>query len=142
MAWRSLCAKNSIGNQEVVRQVKEITRPLPVQHRQKTMSTLAGTQCVDCTWKALKHYLPTKKLMKNPQSPSGLFRTPIPRVGLAKELGPLDRKDFFAAADQNLVKTAVVYSHFAEEDIQRSRHRNSHGIAMISARHGHPQIVI
>ena len=54
----------------------------------------------------------------------------------------LAQRLFFAAADQNLVKTAVVYSHFAEEDIQRSRHRNSHGIAMISARHGHPQIVI
>jgi hypothetical protein len=70
MAWRSLCAKNSIGNQKVVWQVKEITRPLPVQHRQKTMSTLAGTQCVDCTWKALKHYLPTKKLMKDPHTKS------------------------------------------------------------------------
>ena len=61
---------------------------------------------------------------------------------------PCSLKDFFAAADQNLVKTAVVYSHFAEEknrvfaDIQRSRRKDSHGIAMISARHGHPQIVI
>jgi hypothetical protein len=64
---------------------------------------------------------------------------------LAKELGPLDHKDFFAAADQNLVKTAVVYSHFAEEkkrvfaDIQHRRHRETHEIAMISARHEHPQ---
>jgi len=47
--------------------------------------------------------------------PLSLFRAPSPRVGLAYELGPLDRKDFFAAAHQNLVKTALVYPHFSEE---------------------------
>ena len=36
-------------------------------------------------------------------------------MGLAQELGPVVRKDLFAAAHQNLVNSTVVYPHFAEE---------------------------
>ena len=51
---------------------------------------------------------------KVPQSP---FLAPSPCMGLAKELGALEleRKDFLAALDQNLVKITVAHPHFAEK---------------------------
>jgi hypothetical protein len=82
MAWRSLCAKNNIRNHKDVHQVKEFTRPLSVQHGKKNLSTLAGTQCVDRTWKAL----PVQKEVDERSThkvPVSLFRTPSLRMGLA-----------------------------------------------------------
>ena len=115
----------------------------PCSIEKRNLSTLAGTQCVDRTWKAL----PAQKEVDERSThkvPLSLFRTPSPRVGLA----PLDGKDCFAAAHQNLVKTVLVYPHFAEEKKQSfcgystKTRQKSNGIVMISARHGNNQIVI
>jgi hypothetical protein len=96
-AWRSLCAKNNIRNQEVVHQVKEFTRPLPVQHRKKTCRR----------WRALSvwiglgrpwstHYLPKKKLMKDPHTKSlcPFFAHQVHAWAWRKNLGHLAAKIF------------------------------------------------
>ena len=94
MAWRSVCYKNNIRNQEVVHQVKEFTRS--VQHGKKNLSTLAGTQCVDRTWRTLKHYLPKKKLMKDPHTKSlcPFFEHQVYAWAWRKNLGQLSAKIF------------------------------------------------
>ena len=97
-AWCSLCAKNNIRNQEVVHQDKEFTRPFPLQHGQKSMSTLAGAQCVDRTWKALKHYLPNKKMLKHPHAHalSPYFEHEVLAWAWCKNLGQMTAKSFLS----------------------------------------------
>ena len=59
MAWRSLCAKHNVRNEEVAQQVKEFTRPLPVQHHQKNVDAGGHAEC----WWQLESLesLPTEK---------------------------------------------------------------------------------
>jgi hypothetical protein len=92
----------------------------------KKMSTLAGTQSVDGSWKALKAYLPKKKLLTDPITKSLSRFTPSPCMGLAKKLGTLECCRFFGPLDQNLVKVRLVYPDFAEKkkyDKYVCRHR-------------------
>ena len=150
MAWRSVCYKNNIRNQEVVHQVKEFTRS--VQHGKKNLSTLAGTQCVDRTWRTLKHYLPKKKLMKDPtQSPCVPFSNTKSTHGLGvRTWASCLQRSFcgsspkFGEQHSSLLtlcrreKTEFLPRVFAKS--HRKRNKNHNGISMISASHGTHQM--
>ena len=115
MAWRSLCAKHNVRNEEVAQQVKEFTQPLPVQHQQKKCRRWRTQRVLMAVGKALKAYLPKKKLLTDPITKSLSPFTPSPCMGLAKKLGTLECCRFLGPLDQNLVKVRLVYPDYAEK---------------------------
>ena len=103
---------------------------LPMRHRQEYMSMLAGTQCVDRSWEALKDHLPQKGVDEGSthKVPQSLLRKPSPRVGLAypKEPGPLERKDLLEGRSSLLACCRSGQKEFA--DIQHRRRIETHGM--------------
>ena len=92
----------------------------PCSIGKKKLSTLASTKCVDRTWEALKHSLPAQKEVDERSThkvPLSLFHTKS-RRGLGVRIWPTWPQRFLCGSSPNLVKTALVYPHFAEEKKQ------------------------
>ena len=66
MAWRNLCAKHNMRDEELVHQISSSPEHCPSSIDRKT----CRTQCVDRSWKILKAYLHKKKLLKDPLTKS------------------------------------------------------------------------
>ena len=97
----SLCGKNNICNQEVVHQIEEFTPVLPLKLGKKHVHACWHT----VGWSQVESHQtlpPEKRVLKDPhtKSSSPYFETRSSRVGLAKELGPLERQDLLMASDQ------------------------------------------